>query len=40
MYFNIVITMSDVIFFLSMIPFLAVFFVMFTDWLKDKDRYK
>ena len=36
MYFNIVITMIDVIFFLSMIPLLMVFGVMFNDWKKDR----
>ena len=36
MYFNIVITMNDVIFFLSMIPLLMVFSVMFKDWKKDR----
>jgi len=36
MYFNIVITTSDLIFFLSSIPLLMVFVVMFKDWLKDR----
>jgi len=36
MYFNIVITMSDVIFLLSMIPLLMVFGVMFNDWKNDR----
>ena len=40
MYFNIVITFNDVLFLLCMIPFLAVFCVMFSDWVKDKDRNK
>jgi hypothetical protein len=40
MYFNIIITMNDIIFLLAMIPLLMVFGVMFSDWLKDKDRYK
>ena len=39
MYFNIVITTNDLIFLLSMIPFLMVFGVMFKDWYNDKDRY-
>jgi hypothetical protein len=36
MYFNIIITTNDLIFLLSMIPFLMVFGVMFSDWLKDR----
>jgi hypothetical protein len=36
MYFNIVITMNDVIFFLSMVPLLMVFSVMFKDWKNDR----
>ena len=36
MYFNIVITMNDVIFLLSMIPLLMVFGVMFKDWKNDR----
>ena len=36
MYFNIVITMNDVIFFLSMIPLLMVFSGMFKDWKNDR----
>ena len=40
MYFNIVITFNDILFLLCMIPFLAVFWVMFSDWVKDKDRNK
>lgn len=39
MYFNIIITTNDMIFFLSMIPLVAVFCVMFKDWYNDKDRY-
>jgi len=39
MYFNIIITTNDLIFFLSMIPLLMVFAVMFKDWYNDKDRY-
>jgi hypothetical protein len=39
MYFNIIITTNDLIFFLSMIPLLMVFGVMFKDWYNDKDRY-
>ena len=38
MYFNIVITTSDLIFFLSSIPLLMVFGVMFKDWYNDKNR--
>ena len=40
MYFNIVITFNDVLFLLGMIPLIAVFCVMFKDWVNDKDRYK
>lgn len=36
MYFNIIITTHDLVFFLCMIPLLAVFYVMFKDWLKDR----
>jgi hypothetical protein len=36
MHFNIIITMSDLIFLLSTIPLLMVFSVMFKDWLKDR----
>lgn len=36
MYFNIVITTNDLIFFLCMVPILMVFSVMFKDWLKDR----
>jgi hypothetical protein len=36
MYFNIIITMNDVIFLLSMIPLLMVFGVMFSDWKKNR----
>ena len=36
MYFNIIVTMNDVIFFLSLTPLLLVFGVMFADWLKDR----
>jgi len=39
MYFNIIITTNDLIFFFSMIPLLMVFGVMFKDWYNDKDRY-
>jgi hypothetical protein len=36
MYFNIIITTNDLIFFLCMVPILMVFSVMFKDWLKDR----
>jgi hypothetical protein len=36
MYFNIVVTTNDLIFFLCTIPLLMVFWVMFKDWLKDR----
>jgi hypothetical protein len=39
MYFNIIITTNDMIFFLSMIPLVMVFGVMFKDWYNDKNRY-
>ena len=38
MYFNIIITFNDILFMLCMIPLLMVFGVMFSDWVKDKDR--
>jgi hypothetical protein len=37
MYFNIVITTNDLVFFLCMIPLLMVFGVMFKDWLKNRN---
>jgi len=40
MYFNIVITTSDLIFFLCIIPLLMAFGVMSKDWYNDKDRYR
>jgi len=40
MYFNIIITFNDILFLLSMTPLVAVFCVMFKDYLNDKDRYK
>jgi hypothetical protein len=41
MYFNIVITFSDLLFLLSTIPLVAIFWVLFKDWKKDieKGRY-
>jgi len=39
MHFNIVITFNDILFLMAMCPLLAVFCVMFKDWLNDKDRY-
>jgi|GEM_PF-6632811 hypothetical protein len=36
MYFNIIITFNDLLFLFCMTPLLAVFWVMFKDWLKDR----
>jgi len=36
MYFNIIITFNDLLFLLSMTPLVAIFCVMFKDWLKDR----
>ena len=36
MYFNIIITTNDLVFFLCMMPLVAMFCVMFSDWLKDR----
>jgi hypothetical protein len=40
MYFNIIITFNDLLFLLCMIPLIAIFCVMFKDWVNDKDRYR
>jgi hypothetical protein len=40
MYFNIIITFNDLLFLFALMPLLAVFCVMFKDYLNDKDRYK
>jgi len=36
MYFNIIITFNDLLFLLAMTPLVAIFCVMFADWLKDR----
>jgi hypothetical protein len=36
MYFNIIITFNDLLFLLCMTPLVAIFCVMFSDWLKDR----
>ncbi len=38
MYFDITITFNDVLFLLGMMPLVAIFWVMFNDWKKDKTR--
>jgi hypothetical protein len=40
MYFNIIITFNDILFLIGLAPLYAVFWVMFKDYLNDKDRYK
>lgn len=40
MNFNIVITFSDIVFLLGLAPLYALFWVMFMDLYKDKDRNK
>ena len=36
MYFNIIITFNDMLFLLCAMPLVAIFCVMFSDWLKDR----
>lgn len=36
MHFNIIITFNDMLLLLSMTPLVAIFCVMFSDWLKDR----
>ena len=38
MNFDINITLNDILFLLGMMPLTAIFYVMFKDWLKDKNR--
>lgn len=37
--FNITITFNDILFLIGLAPLYAVFWVMFKDWLNDKNRY-
>ena len=38
MNFDITITFNDILFLLGMIPLAAIFYVMFKDWVKDRNR--
>ncbi len=38
MNFDITITFNDILFLLGMIPLASIFYVLFKDWVKDKNR--